>query len=468
MLLFSTLLHTTESLTADAFIRLILKWNEESTYEENRVKNIHWQGEHNGHYGDPMLWIEMIEDPERGILAVRHEKVTPDKVVWDSDFTLNWKAHQIAIRLDRTYSDEALVTDAAFSTPHFITLLIEHGYLQHDADLPVLRTPILMGEAENAFRSGAFFNSENYALPVVRVTRTDEGKDPLDVNWLASRLKGAAHVLIEEPEEPYNYYYPFGYVTVFFPSGNVKNQRFVYQRRNGREKTRLEKIIRCVIQYWLVQQIDPLYTWQGLRGIMQMEKMDRQSEFLRSLESARKEAEEEISQVYEIFDAELKLQKDRISELASENESLRAEIRGLRAKYSSESGQPLIYAGDEEDLYEDEICDLLLTILEDIQKSAEAGTRRADILKDILQNNTFRHLTEERRKKIKSIFRGYTRLTSAMRQELQELGFEIQEDGKHYKFIPNGDARYMVTIARTPSDNRAGDNNASTISKKVY
>jgi hypothetical protein len=54
-----------------------------------------------------------------------------------------------------------------------------------------------------------------------------------------------------------------------------------------------------------------------------------------------------------------------------------------------------------------------------------------------------------------------------MRQELQSMGFEITEAGKHYKITLRGDPRYMVTIWKTPSDNRSGANNAALISKKM-
>jgi hypothetical protein len=54
-----------------------------------------------------------------------------------------------------------------------------------------------------------------------------------------------------------------------------------------------------------------------------------------------------------------------------------------------------------------------------------------------------------------------------MRQELQSMGFEITEAGKHYKITLRGDPRYMVTIGKTPSDNRSGANNAALISKKM-
>lgn len=46
-----------------------------------------------------------------------------------------------------------------------------------------------------------------------------------------------------------------------------------------------------------------------------------------------------------------------------------------------------------------------------------------------------------------------------------ELGITISEDGKHYKLTYNNDLRYMVTVGKTPSDNRAGNNNAALINK---
>ena len=148
MLLFSTTLEITDEVTVDSFINLVLEWNETSTRIENKVQGIDWHGEHNIRYGSDDLWLEFVELAERGVLAVRHEKVTADGVTWDSDFVVNFAERKLAIRLDRTYSEEALVMDAVFSTPHIITLLIEHGFLKDDEGLPVLREPILQGICE--------------------------------------------------------------------------------------------------------------------------------------------------------------------------------------------------------------------------------------------------------------------------------------------------------------------------------
>ena len=74
-------------------------------------------------------------------------------------------------------------------------------------------------------------------------------------------------------------------------------------------------------------------------------------------------------------------------------------------------------------------------------------------------------LSDERKQRVKNLFKGYKTLTGAMKQELISLGFEISDDGRHYKITYQGDPRYMVTIGKTPSDNRAGSNNAGMINK---
>lgn len=104
-------------------------------------------------------------------------------------------------------------------------------------------------------------------------------------------------------------------------------------------------------------------------------------------------------------------------------------------------------------------------MLADSFNNTEKGTRLYDVLKDILENNPYQHLGDERKQKVKNLFKGYRTLTRTMKQELMSLGFQIIDDGKHYKITYTGDSRYMVTIGKTPSDNRAGSNNAGMINK---
>ena len=475
MLLFLTTLDIKENVTPEDFIKLVLEWNAGSKYEENIVQGIDWHGERTARYGDSKLWLEFVEYAERNILAVRHEKITEDGVAWDSDFVMNFEEHRLTIQLDRTYSEDALVMGAYFSTPHFITLLIEHGFIADDGDLPVLRTPIAVTDADLGLCRGAFTEENGHRLPVVFVSRTTEGKFPLSVSWLASRLKGAAHVLVEESAESCAEIRklfrrgnePFGAVRIYYPSGTLRYKKFRFRSAAGNEDVRLEKVIRHVIQYGIAQRVDRFCTWNGVNGAVLNNQLDHQIAVRKNAETEKLRAEAEKDEVYETFSEDLQALQERVAELMKANEALQYENQGLRAKYASSDAVPMLYFGDEEEFYEGEIRDMVLGALDEALAATEKATRKGDILEDVLENNVYQHLSDERKQKVKALFKGYKSLTGAMRQELMALGFEITEAGKHYKLTYGGDARYMVTMAKTPSDNRSGINNAALISKKM-
>ena len=475
MILFLTTLDIGEFVTQEDFIKLVLEWNAGSRYEENIVKGIEWCGERTVRYGDSKLWLEFVEYAEREILAVRHEKITADGVVWDSDFVMNFGTHRLTIQLDRTYSEEALVMGAYFSTPHFITLLIEKGFLAKDRDLPVLRTPIAVTDADLDMCKRAFTEDNGYRLPVVFVSRTAEDKFPLSITWLASRLKGAAHVLVEESAESCAEIRklfkmgnePFGAVRIYYPLGTVRHKKFRFRSATGNEDVRLEKVIRHVIQYGIAQRVDRFCTWNGVNGAVLNNQLDHQIAVRKNAETEKLRAEAEKDEVYETFSEDLQALQERVAELMKANEALQYENQGLRAKYASSDAVPMLYFGDEEEFYEGEIRDMVLGALDEALAATEKATRKGDILEDVLENNVYQHLSDERKQKVKALFKGYKSLTGVMRQELMALGFEITEAGKHYKLTYGGDARYMVTMAKTPSDNRSGINNAALISKKM-
>ena len=200
MLLFSTILSINDKLTKDAFIKLVIEWNQGSPHKSNVISNIDWKGERNIKFEDGNLCLEIEEYRNENIIAVRYEKKDEDGIVWDTDYVMNFSTRKMAIRLDRSYLAESISTSGNFSTPHFITLLIEHGYLEYDYDLPVSKYPIIITD-DNVGRLVDVINGKRYELPVVYVSKTFQNEDPVDTGWLASRLKGVAHVLVQETKD---------------------------------------------------------------------------------------------------------------------------------------------------------------------------------------------------------------------------------------------------------------------------
>ena len=74
MLLFSTILDINPTLTKDAFIKLVIRWNQESTYKNNIIPDLEWHGEMNIRYGTDRLWLDIEEYRNKNIVAVRFEK----------------------------------------------------------------------------------------------------------------------------------------------------------------------------------------------------------------------------------------------------------------------------------------------------------------------------------------------------------------------------------------------------------
>ena len=171
MLLFSTLLDINNTLNKDNIIKLVLEWNQGSPHENNIIKDICWNGERNVRYGDENLWLDIEEYRNQNIIAVSYEKRDDTGVVWDTDYVMNFTTMKMAVRLDRSYTEEALVIDSKFSTPHFITLLIEKGYIKKDGNLPVLRTPIMINNSNIKILADIINEKTHYRLPVVYISK---------------------------------------------------------------------------------------------------------------------------------------------------------------------------------------------------------------------------------------------------------------------------------------------------------
>lgn len=177
MLLFSTLLEINDTMTKDSFIQLVLEWNQGSPHEENIIQGIEWNGERNVRYGTETLWLAIEEYRNENIIAVRYEKTEADGVVWDTDYVMNFNDMRMSIQLDRSYLEEPLAVDPTFSTPHFITLLIEHGYLKDDGILPMLRKPIFIKADNVDLLTDVINGTSRYRLPVVYISKTYYGGD---------------------------------------------------------------------------------------------------------------------------------------------------------------------------------------------------------------------------------------------------------------------------------------------------
>ena len=450
MLLFSTILDINKSMTKDAFIQLVIDWNQTSLHENNIIPDIRWKGERNIRYGTEDLWLDIEEYRNQNIIAVRYEKKDKDGAVWDTDYVMNFNTMKMAVRLDRSYTADALESDHKFSTPHFITLLIERGYLKGDADLPVLRTPTEITDENMTLITDIINGKFKYRLPVVYISKTYYDEDPVDVNILAGRLKGVAHVLVQKSNvynsrireicSNNNEYY--GAIGIYYPTKVSSHKRYLYRSANGYDTFLLEKVIRAVIQYSNSQMIDTLFTWQGVNNALLRDRLISQREERMAAEQAQKVAEEEATKLLDSldeeerrirkqafddarneantlldgFDEDMQRLQKQIEDLTRANEQLQFENHGLKAKLDSRDAIPVLFMGDEYEFYPGEIKDILLTMLSEALERTLPKSRRADIARDIIRNNDFQEISISNAKEMKRLLKDYNGMSGKTRQ----------------------------------------------------
>ena len=298
-----------------------------------------------------------------------------------------------------------------------------------------------------------------YSMPVIYVTKS-WGRYPLRVHTLAYRLRGVAHVLIEEDADVCKFLKDscggmnshHGSIGIYYPGSSAPYKIITPRRYEGQEETLIDRIVNMVCRYMNQQARDKMMTWEGV-----------QNELLKlryvSATEKKVKAENEVSEVYENFSDELEEKERTIEELNNRVMALQAENQGLRAKYEQVSEIPLIYYGEEDELYEGEIKDHILETLQKQMQQVKKGTRKELILQDILESNELTGALEEKRAEIKRILKGYTKVGDSLKRDLKAYGFIITKDGGHYKLTYKGDSRYLFTMASSGSDSQRGGEN---------
>lgn len=474
ILIFSTTLDINETLTREAFVRLVIEWNQGSPHSNNVIRGMDWNGETFARYEDERRWMEIVEYHD--IIAIRYERTDDNGAVWDSDFVMNFGEMRMSIQLSRSFRDDALEVGANFVAPHFIALLIENGYVKDDGILPVTRTPHLISGQELQTVADLVSGEVRYRYPVVYISKTFFDCDPVNVRRLAGGLKGAAHVLVQQSidsnnalrelchdKNPFN-----GAIGIYFPNAAIQNRLYLYRREEGDDEIMYGKVVKDVIRYHNTLYLDELYTWQGVNNALLSDKLAGQRQARLEAEHARKSAETEVEDVYAAFDAEIENLEQQVAALTKANEALRTENYGLRNKLAQADVTPILTAGEEDEFFAGEIKEMVLDALKfALKNNTTEKTRRADVLRDVIESNDNSSHVEEKQDRIKNLLKAYDSMTKPLRQELMDFGFEITEEGKHYKLTYHGDSRYSTALPKTPSDFRSGKNAAAEIVGKM-
>lgn len=469
MLIYSAKIPVVVDLDKETFVKLVIEWNQNSPYD--KMDCVVWDMmtyDQEWHEKDRSLSI--IDLSEQKTVAARFWKKDQDEIVWTNDIILNYKEHILAIRLDRATTEFATDFTPSFKPPYFMKMLIQKGYTREDEGLPISDKSISIHiDNIDAIRN-IILKKSRPMLPVVYVTKAWE-KYAVNPDELAINLQGIAHVLKESDASLSNIlkkscngqYAHNGEIEIYFPNISLKNKKYHADSFGGKERLR-HRIVRKISQYCNQQKVDDLFTWESI----QIERLKLKERFL---SESHQKILDENSELYDMIndmidDAENKYEK-QIRNLNSQVLSLKAENQGLREKLGGSDEVPLLFFGEEEDFFEGEIKELILDCLDEYRKQHTNEKRRNDVIKDILESNDWQKNAKKKQATLKQILKGYSSMSGTMRKDLEELGFTITEDGKHYKLTYYQDNRYTATMAKTGSDYRGGSNLTSSIRKLV-
>lgn len=473
MLLCSSKIPVKEVCTKEAFVALAINWVTKS--RNYGFPFFTWDGQSeilrkssNG----ATFQVVLFEDGV--ICAVRLCSVDGRLAQWTADFILDTENKILAFQLYREALPDVAHIRREFSLPVLVQDVIAADFARKDEKLDITDKPHLLHTEDASWVADIILRKQIYSLPIVYISCEYEGHCVVNPYMLAEKLNGVAHVLYETTRElsfslksltdgknPYA-----GAIEIFYPNGK---RRILPRQLEGSHSKKVYSIVNTVIEHMAQLHIDSRYSLTQLQSNklqMQLKNVVRKGE----ADSA------EYKELEAMYEELLKQKQDQIGELKGQLESALDSVRKLENQleyqgYQLESidGIPILSYGTERDLYPNEQQSLLIEIIEKEKERSRRPSRRYDILKSVIEeNDKNQNGIDEKRRALKKCLHGYTRMTPAIKKELQEIGFTVIDDGKHIKLIFMDDDRYIGTLSKTGSDHRGGDNTAHDMISQIF
>lgn len=333
-----------------------------------------------------------------------------------------------------------------------------------DGELLVQTTPVRLENIDIEKAARLIAGKSGCRLPIVYLSAPFQNELSVNANLLAEALSGMAHVVVE-PNRPFslrlmaevasqNVY--GGTVGVYWPDDGGRRSFFI-----GPEFDSVDEVERAVIEevQSALANRRPLMrcTWAATQEAVSQ----------RAFATLQAQGSTEINKYIENFDKDIKARVEQLADAEREIARLKAEVRKYESRNPMSAALSVV-TGQEQEFYDGELLSILRDAIVDASQHVKKDSRRQHVLNSIAKTLPSNDEALSKREKLKELLREYRSMTSKIRQGLLELGFEIEEDGKHYKLIFQGDDRYTFTLAKSGSDHRGGLNAASDISKHLF
>lgn len=395
--------------------------------------------------------------------GVRYERIDQDDIRWVTDVIGHKSETKFLVSIQLHVDSELPVERLEQGKrPYIVKLLLEKLSGGCDGILLVTDKPIFLAEHETSLAEQIICAGTDSVMPVVYISRDSNETTIADPYTLAKWLSGMAHVVVEPSrkfssaimrqvfgENAYG-----GAIAIYWPDGIGK---WLYLPSKWKDSNALQAAITRKIRLSLLyQRIHRQCTWSYLQEVTSRQKLD----------ALRESGSGDINEYIECFDREIAAKNEEIQRL--ESELVRSRYKKDARDFKQENDRAIRIETVEDDFYQGEQLGLITEALKKSAESSEPYSRRQQVLDNLIERNENPGDREDILERLKEILRQYTSLTASIRSELEEIGFVIYEDGKHYKLLFRDDERYPFILPKTGSDWRGGLNAFSDLKKRLF
>ncbi|MFY2856572.1 hypothetical protein ACOTJG_21605 [Achromobacter xylosoxidans] len=453
--------------TVEEVMRLACEWIAGSPHTKTQrsdLLDLPKEGERIVTIGDEQVSLARAGGRDFEIGGLHYVR-TEEGLQWTTAI-VTFKTHEKQTLSIRTVC-EALSTAARLpppKKPYFIRQALNQLGGGTDGEIPVTDCPFRLGEDEAQVAADLILGTANNSLPIVYISTGFRGGHLIDPDELAKSVSGTAHVVVE-PSRTFSIKVKGltgarnvfgGTVGVYWPNSQSRKAYFLDDETPDPRALQFEvaRDIRIALSN---RRLATPCTWSNLKEAVARNRLDQ----LKSAGST------ELRAYIEAFDADLAAKEARAKEAEEEVSRLSSENRRLSVA-SQSSADGLIQRGNEQDLYQHEIADIIIEALREASRIAREGSRRQHVLHDLIAANLTSGAGQALGNEIKTLLKTYQEMDAKTRNALGRLGFDLTDDGKHYKAVFQGDGRYTFSFSKTSSDHRTGKNLASDINNKLF
>lgn len=464
MLAFATEFPVDATRTSIDFLLAVRQWllgSPHTAFEESDLSEIETRTEFSARKSNELIETLKYEATGSGTAAVRYTKLDRG-LEWVSTivFSRSQPTSWIGLRTSCESQHPSARLPVA-RKPVFVQTFLTRLGGGSDGEIKVQPVPLRLANSDIPLAARCMSGRAGCRLPLVYVSARFQGGHTVNVESLAEALAGMAHVLVE-PNRAFsvrlmsevssqNVY--GGAIGVYWPEGGGRRSFFLHHESES--PLEMERAVVEEVRSALANRRPlPRVTWPAVQELISR----------RTYNTLREQGSTEVQKYAEEFDKELKSKQEEIEDAEREISRLEAELRKYQAQNPMQSGLALQTA-PEQDLYAGELLGVVRDALADAVTRVTEDSRRQHILNSIVRANPPTGEAEAMRNRLKTLLRDFRSMDAKVRSALQDMGFEISEEGKHFKIVFQGDDRYTFTMPKSGSDHRGGLNLASDIAR---